>query len=202
MTCFLESSRPVAPGRAAPPSGGAARPRCAVVGFGNALRGDRGAGLYVLEAMDQAGFGSHVTLDHIVGDYRTLISSLYEADTAVVVQAAEVSGHPGEIHAMDLPRFRTLAALDHRVPSRHKALAEMLLWIEMAHRLPGKLLFLFLEPDPGNDRDGAGLSGPGRRAVRRAVERAADFLVKNGAHRPAGYVPDRLYAVPWLGVTF
>jgi hypothetical protein len=120
----------------------------------------------------------------------------------VVVQAAEVSGHPGEIHAMDLPRFRTLAALDHRVPSRHKALAEMLLWIEMAHRLPGKLLFLFLEPDPGNDRDGAGLSGPGRRAVRRAVERAADFLVKNGAHRPAGYVPDRLYAVPWLGVTF
>ncbi|NMC48066.1 MAG: hydrogenase maturation protease [Desulfovibrio sp.] len=203
MTRLLESSRPVAPGPSVVPAcDGTTRPRLAVVGFGNALRGDRGAGLYVLEALDQAGFGSHVALNHIVGDYRTLISCLYDADAAVIVQAAEACGRPGDVHALDLPRFRTLAAMDHRVPSQPRALAEALTWIEVGHRLPRKLLILFIEPAPTCDGQGPGPSGPVRRGVRRAVDLAANFLERNGADRPAGHVPDRLYAVPWLGIRF
>lgn len=193
----------VTPGPSVVPAcDGTIRPRLAVVGFGNAFRGDRGAGLYVLEALDQAGFGSHVALDHIVGDYRALISCLYDADAAVIVQAAEACGRPGDVHALDLPRFRTLAAMDHRVPSQPRALAEALTWIEMGHRLPRELLFLFIEPDPTCDGQAPGLSGPVRRGVRRAVDLAADFLERNGADRPAGHVPDRLYTVPWLGMRF
>lgn len=187
---------------AAPPRVAPGRSRFAVVGFGNVFQGDRGVGLYALEAMEQAGFGREATLDFLTGDYRSLMFCLHEADAAVIIQAALMSGRPGELHALDLPRFRSLAATDHRVPSRHRALAETLAWIEVAHRLPRGMLFLFVEPDPTRDREGPGLSGPARRGVRRAVELAADFLEKHGAGRPAGHVQDRLYAIPWLGVTF
>ncbi|QLA15487.1 hydrogenase maturation protease [Desulfolutivibrio sulfoxidireducens] len=178
------------------------RPHFAVVGFGNVFQGDRGAGVYALEALEQAGFRADVSLHPLTGDYRALMYCLYGADAAVIIQAAAVTGRPGELHALDLPRFRTLAALDQGAPSAHKALAAMLAWIEVAHRLPRELLFLLIDPDPAYAPDGAGLSGPARRGVRRAVELAAVFLEKNGAARPAGHVPDRLYAIPWLGVTF
>ncbi|MEF3697022.1 hydrogenase maturation protease [Desulfolutivibrio sp.] len=175
--------------------------RYAVVGFGNLFRGDHGVGLYALEALEQAGFGPEVRLDYIVGDYRNLMTCLYGTDVAVIVQADVVSGRPGDIHSLDLARFRTLAALDHHLPSRRVALAEMLGIIEAAYRLPRELRIVLVDPDPAFDDGGAGLSRAVRRGARRAVELTASVLERNGAVRQNGRMVNRVYRIPWLDMT-
>lgn len=177
------------------------RRRYAVVGFGDMFRGDHGIGLYALEALEQAGFGPDVGLDYIAGDYRNLMTCLYGADAAVIVQADVVSGRPGEVHSLDLGRFRTLAALDHRLPSSRVALAEMLGIIETAYRLPRELRIVLVDPDPAFDVGGAGLSRAVRRGLRRAVELTASVLERNGAVRQNGRLADRVYRIPWLDMT-
>lgn len=176
--------------------------RYAVVGFGNLFRGDHGLGLYALEALEQVGFGSEVHLDYIAEDYRNLMPCLYAAHAAVIVQADALTGRPGDVHDLDLDRFRTLAALDHRIPSRRAALAEMLGTIETAHRLPPKLRIVLADPDPTRDAHGACLSPAARRGVRRAVELAACFLERSGAVCPNGRKPDRVYRIHWLDMAF
>ena len=118
---------------------------------------------------------------YIAEDYRNLMPCLYAAHAAVIIQADAVTGRSGDVHDLDLDRFRTLAALDHRIPSRHMALAEMLGTIETAHRLPQQLRIVLVDPDPTRDSHGACLSPAARRGVRRAVELAACFLEQCGA---------------------
>ncbi len=176
--------------------------RHAVVGFGNLFRGDHGLGLYALEALEQVGFGPDVRLDYIAGDYRNLMPCLYSAHAAVILQADVVTGRPGDVHDLDLDRFRTLAALDHRIPSRRVALAEMLGTIETAHRLPPQLRIILVDPDPTRNDQGACLSPAARRGVRRAVELTACFLEQNHAVCRHGRIADRVYRIPWLNMAF
>lgn len=187
---------------ARPPLAGADDPRHAVAGFGNLFHGDHGVGLYAIMALEQLGFGEDVRLNYLAEDYRSLLTCLYEAHAAVVILADTVSGRPGTIHVLDHARLRTLAALDARPASPVRSLAGMLELIGLACALPDKLCVLLVEPDPGHDDRPGSLSAAGRRGVRQAVKEATAFLSAHGGDRPAGRPEDRIYRIPWAGMTF
>jgi len=75
--------------------------RCAVIGLGNPLMGDDGAGIAVLDLLRDASLPAGTALLDAGTPGPALLHLLDGLDAAVLVDAADFGGAPGEVRAFD-----------------------------------------------------------------------------------------------------
>lgn len=181
------------------PATTARRPRGVALGFGDIFAGDDGVGLYMVEALTQDVQDEDVVIRYMAGDCRALPFALHGADAAVLILGHAARGRSGAFATMDLPAFRTLAALDDRPGSRARDVAKALAWLEVVGGVPAQLLFVVFDLGPGM---GLAFSEPLRQGARAAMAPIRNFFAAAGVAGPAEPTVSRLYRVPWLGVAF
>ena len=162
-----------------------------VLGLGNVLMGDDGAGptvIHVLDATYECPDG--VSLVEVGTPGLDLIPFLDDADTLVIVDTVRASGRPGEIRLYGRGDLRS-TAVRPRLGPHDPGLVEALAALELSGRGPRDVLLVGLIPE--RVATGIGLSPAVRAAVPEAVETVARELLARGApqapRRPRG-VPD------------
>jgi hydrogenase maturation protease len=96
------------PGMKSPPGqGGAVRPRVLVLGIGNPLRSDDGAGLHVVRRLLREGLPAGVCASELTGGWTSLLDRLGACDRLIVVDAADVGLPPGSIVDLDPAAIRS-----------------------------------------------------------------------------------------------
>ena len=140
-------------------------PRTAVVGVGNPLRGDDGAGSRVAAALRGRGAAPVFDAETVPENY---LGELLRcgARRVLFVDAARLGGSPGE------RRLAPLGALAPRGSSSHAPSLALLGSLLESHGLECWLLGI----EPGSTEPGAGLSPPVDRAVREVVGELAASL--------------------------
>lgn len=139
-----------------------------VVGMGDVLKGDYGAGCTVLEKLAETIPGKEMDYAYLGEDTRFGCGFLYGADLAFVVGALNLSGRPGDLHVWtDDVFWRHAPWMAGEFPVIH-GLTEALARTSLAGGLPQQLRFIFIEP---RTSEGCGISDPVQKAVMKAVQR-------------------------------
>ena len=147
-----------------------------IVGVGNPLRGDDGAGPAVIRALHRLGLGRSVTLTESGGDAAELLELWDGARQAVVVDAIRSGAPPGSVHVLGHPGREELPSL-RGVSVHGLGLATAIGLARELGRLPSRLTVIGIEA--GRCELGAPMSPP----VRAGVIQAAQLL--SGAFRGA-----------------
>ncbi len=150
-----------------------------VIGVGNAMRGDDGAGLAVARAL-AARVGPGVRVMEASGEGAALMDAWCGAETVILVDAARSGAPPGTIHRFDAVREPMPARFFHY--STHAfSVAEAVELARVLGALPPRLLVFGIE---GRTFEaGAALSPEAARAAEEAAEEIARLLA--GEHPPA-----------------
>ncbi|ARP68642.1 hydrogenase maturation protease [Streptomyces pluripotens] len=143
--------------------------RVVVIGVGNPLRGDDGAGPAVVEAL-RGQVPENVVLAVSDGEPARMLGLWQGAETVVVVEALRIQpARPGRLHTL------TAAQAAGHAPataSTHAlGLGECLALAEALHRLPPELVVHAVEVS--DVELGTGLSAPVRSALPRLISRTA-----------------------------
>jgi len=141
--------------------------KAAVIGLGDILSGDMGAGFSVLEMLAQEIPEGALELHYLARDAQYTRAYILGMPYAVIVQALSWGGPPGRIYRWDLEAFRRCAALFAGECDSLARLAGSLGRAELSGRMPSDILFVWIEPER---TDGVGLSSTARRAARRSVQ--------------------------------
>lgn len=148
----------------------------AVIGIGNPLRADDGAGAEVVRRL--AGrVPPEVRLLALSGEPAELLDAWDGLDAVVVVDAVRTGGTPGMIHRLDASD--TPLAARTGSPSTHGlGLAEALELGRALGRLPARVIVVGIEA--GDDSDGDVLSAPVEDAIDEAAALVVSALTPNG----------------------
>ena len=145
--------------------------RTVVIGVGNPLCGDDGAGQAVIWSLRAAGVPAGVELVETDGDPATLIELWRGREVALVVDAVRSGAAPGSIHRLELPG---MASVPPGTSSHGLGLAEAVGIAAALGRLPRRLIVFGIEAE--GCELGAALSVPVARTaesvavqIRRAV---------------------------------
>lgn len=141
--------------------------KAAVIGLGDILSGDMGAGCCVLEMLAQEIPEGALELHYLARDAHYTGAYIFGMPYAVIVQALPWGGPPGRIYQWDLETFRRCAALFAGTSESLTRLAVSLGRTELSGRMPSDILFVWIEPER---TDGVGLSVSSRRAARQSVQ--------------------------------
>lgn len=157
--------------------------RTIVLGVGNRLRGDDGAGPEVvrrLQPLAPAG----VVVEECAGDAGTLIERWSANDTVMLVDAVRSGAAPGTLHRR-LAGDAALAADEDRGSTHGMGVAEAIALSRALGRLPRTLILFGIEA--GGFELGAGLSPEVEEAVERTARAVLRELERLGARvRPGG----------------
>jgi hydrogenase maturation protease len=117
-----------------------------VIGIGNSLFGDDGAGIHVIETLREAGLPEGVELVDGGTLSFTLLDFVEEADRLIVVDAAELHAEPGTVevfHDAAMDAFLTSS----KRPSVHEVnLLDVLVAARIRGRLPAKRTLVGIQP--------------------------------------------------------
>ncbi len=150
-----------------------------VIGVGNAMRGDDGAGLAVARAL-AARVGPGVRVMEASGEGAALMDAWRDAETVILVDAARSGASPGTIHRFDAAKEPMPARFFHY--STHAfSVAEAVELARVLGALPPRLFVFGIE---GRTFEaGAALSPEVARAAEEAAEEIARLLAAE--HPPA-----------------
>jgi hydrogenase maturation protease len=87
--------------------GDKSRRNITIVGVGNRLLGDEGAGLHVIEKLSQIPMPPYVNIIDCGCDLFGLISYINEPARVLIIDAIRARGEPGEIYSFDYNRLAT-----------------------------------------------------------------------------------------------
>ncbi len=141
-----------------------------VLGVGNILLGDDGAGVYLVTRMQQLGAGGSGTVELLEGGTRglALLGDIAGRSGLVLLDAAALGAAPGTVHVR---RDGEVLGLSHRGCTAHEGNAgELLAAARLLGELPPRLILVGIEPLLLET--GIGLSEPVRRAIPAALEAA------------------------------
>jgi hydrogenase maturation protease len=133
----------------------------AVVGVGNRLRGDDGAGSYVAERLRAAGYAPVFDAETVPENYLGALLGV-APETVLFVDATDHGGAPGEL------QVATVGELAPRLPSTHAPSLAMLARLLERRGIACWLLGI----QPASTAPGTGMSP----AVERAVEEVVDAV--------------------------
>jgi hydrogenase maturation protease len=157
-----------------------------IIGMGDVLKGDYGAGCIVLEKLAETVIGEDIEFAYLGQDTRLGCGFLYGADLAIVVGALNLSGMPGVLHCWNAHVFQQHAPWMTREFRVIHGLTEALARADLADGLPRHLCFIFMEPLIS---EGYGISDPVQRTVTKAVHRILQeiwqFRLKSGSYNDA-----------------
>lgn len=142
-----------------------------VIGAGNAMRRDDGAGLAAARRLRTAG----VPAREAQGDLSGLAEAWAGADRVIVVDAVRTGAAQGTVHRFEVAE-KPLPAVFARGSTHALGLAEAIELARALGRLPRSLVVYGIEG--GDFSPGEGLSPP----VARAVEDAAACIMKEVRH--------------------
>ena len=147
-------------------------PRILVLGLGNPLLGDDGAGLELLERVENEGpWPDNVRLVDGGTWGMSLLPDIIEAEMLLVLDAVRTGREAGAVVRGEdeaVPRWYSRPVSPHQVD-----LAEVLGAAQLLGKLPGRLVVVGIEPESTDDLY-VGLSEP----VEAALDAAADESVR------------------------
>lgn len=159
-------------------TGVAGEQRPLVIGIGNRLRGDDGAGPTVIDLI-RARYGDTLATAVAAGDLSDL-AICWEPDQEVVIVDAMVIGRtPGTVTVLDGPAARTVTGPDRLLSSHGVGLADAIALARAIGRLPSSLTIVGIEGqsfEPGDP-----LSEPVRAAVTLTADRIAELTSRREA---------------------
>ncbi len=154
------------------PMPGQAR-RMLVLGIGNLLLGDDGAGLHVLESLSRdprlpagADLVDGGTLSF------TLLPLLEDADAWIVVDAARLEAPPGTVRVMQAADMDRFVARPGGMSVHEVSLAELMDMVRLRGDLPRRRAFVAIQPERVDWGERA------EPAVQAAIPRAAEAVVE------------------------
>ena len=115
-----------------------------VVGIGNELRGDDGAGLEVVRRLRRAGLPAEISIRAHDGEGLGLLELWEGADAVLLVDAVRSPAPPGRIHSLDLSCVTAPASLGS-ASSHAIGVVEAIELGRTLGRLPGRVLLYGLE---------------------------------------------------------
>ncbi len=147
--------------------------KSAVIGIGNTLMSDDGVGVKVLELLED--LPDHVGVVELATGGMTLLHHLEGLEEAVLVDAVDFGGRPGEIRLFKPDEVDTVKTVGY---SLHDL--DMIKVLELARRmdtLPGRVVIAAIQPV--SLQMGEGLSREVKKALpelaRRIIETVVDF---------------------------
>lgn len=157
--------------------------RACVVGLGDILKGDLGAGCAVLEALSLELPEDSVDLFYLGNDSLYVDECVYGTGFSIIIQAIPLGWPKGKVCRWNLDTLRNNLywLSDHSESTR--LLARALARVEFVGGLPAELTILWLG---AGSTQGLGLSKEACKAVRSAVEIIKSLLVTRG------YLPERI----------
>ncbi|MDI6907084.1 MAG: hydrogenase maturation protease [Thermoanaerobacterales bacterium] len=165
-----------------------------VIGLGDPLLGDRGAGPYVVEALLQERPGLNIELADIGLRLTDLEMHLYGRDYGILVQALArgyPGGHVSQVAYRELQRSR-------QSPPCLRPVLERLGLMERFGVMPPEVTFVFIEPQMVCE--GVGISKNVRYAIRKATRLIKKDLEQRGYLCASPVVPLR-YRLELLEMT-
>lgn len=145
--------------------------RTVVIGLGNLLRGDDGAGIAVTRRV-RAAAPEGVDVVELGDDLAGLLDAWSGMDLAVVVDAIRSDGPLGDVRWMELDPSRPLGGWRSPTSSHALGLASAVELGRTLGRLPGRLVLV------GIEGAGAAAGDPLSPAVAEAVEAAAEQVLR------------------------
>jgi hydrogenase maturation protease len=173
------------------------KPRIVVLGLGNVLMGDDGAGPYAIASLQaQYDFPDDVQVEDIGTPGLDLVPYLADVDTVILVDTVLSDAPAGTIRLYDKAALlRT--PLQPRLSPHDPALGQCLAMLEMEGVAPREMLLIGIVPE--NVKFGPGLSASVKSAIAPCVDRVVTELTARGAgvtpRRPA-IEPDLWWEVP------
>ena len=154
-------------------------PDVLIIGIGNALRGDDGAGPAAVEALEARALAAEVELLTCAGDGLQLLDAWKNASRVILIDTVTSGGEPGTVYRFDARALMLPAEL--RFSSTHAfGVAEAVELARALGDLPSHLVIYAVEGK--NFSVGAGLSPQLERAVLDVVERVSNE-VRSGSER-------------------
>jgi len=143
------------------------RGRVAVIGVGNELRGDDGAGLVVARGVREHAGCAGVDVYEESGELLRLLDSWHGCRAAVVIDAMRSGAAPVTVRRLDLSDAPLDAAIRRPASSHAVGLGDAIELARKLGRLPARVIVYAIEG--GDFSFGHGLSEPVRSATRIAV---------------------------------
>ena len=137
-----------------------------IMGFGDVLKGDMGAGCAVLEKMAETVSGDDIEFAYMGSDTRFASAYLLDADLAVITGALDLSGVPGTVHAWHQDVFDSHAQWMAERFTEIRGLAIALAETKLAGGFPKHLVYIWLTP---HLTEGYGISNLMQKSVVGAV---------------------------------
>lgn len=166
-----------------------------IVGFGDVLQGDLGAGCYVLDALAQTLLDSPVELVYLANGYICATTAVFQKDLWIFVEALDLGCTPGTVQCWSLDAFlQNLSCLAACHGSLH-LLADALARAELAGGRPQKMVFVWLQPEQTQE---IGLSKAARKGLRKVIAVVQEELHAAGLLPVEAVRQARLYRMDLL----
>ncbi len=143
--------------------------RCVIIGVGNAVRGDDGAGLAVSAILRRSGIPGVDIIDEDRDGF-SIIEHWHNIDTVILVDAVVSGAPPGTIHRLDLLNDR-LPAWTNRHSTHLLSIADAVNLARTLHQLPSSLHLFGIEGSAFE------VGRPMTEIVRQAAQSVAETIV-------------------------
>lgn len=155
---------------------GGTKPSVTVLGLGNTLFRDEGAGVHILPLLEEtlAMLGERVELIEGGTDGLRLLGPVEETDRLIVIDAMNGGKEPGTVYTVqrdDIPAYYSMKMSVHQL-----GFHEVLLAAKMRERLPKRMVMFGIQPE--SLEFGLGLSDAVRAALPEVAEKVAALVRK------------------------
>lgn len=119
-----------------------------VLGLGNILLGDDGAGIYALKKL-QRNWQNSESIEFIDGGTLsfTLTDALYDTDNLIVIDAAQLNSHPGDIRVFTNEAMDTFVRSGNCSSVHEVSLSELLDMARLLDTLPTRRALIGVQPE-------------------------------------------------------
>jgi hydrogenase maturation protease len=119
-----------------------------VLGLGNILLGDDGAGIYALNKLQNNWPGTE-SVEFIDGGTLsfTLTDALYDADNLIVIDAAQLNSHPGDVRVFTDEAMDTFVRNGNCSSVHEVSLSELLDMARLLDTLPTRRALIGVQPE-------------------------------------------------------
>jgi hydrogenase maturation protease len=151
--------------------------KASIIGLGNIVCGDIGAGCYIVDILQQEPLGESVEVSYLAEAAFYAGTLMCGTDFGVVVQAVNMGGPPGKIYCWDKSTFEQNFDLLAARCASMKSLAKGIARAVLSEIFPSDLMFVWIEPKV---TEGILISPEMRKALRKAVHLIKDNLFQRG----------------------
>jgi len=119
--------------------------KIALIGVGNILMGDEGAGIRVIEKLEKMGVPDNVTLFDAGTWFLDIVSELSDFDKVIIVDTTRGGGSPGTIYRFGLDDISSKGGSS--ISLHDFGVIESLNIERLVNRLPEDIVFYGIEPE-------------------------------------------------------